>query len=533
MRLPVLLLAAFAALAVFAVPATCQQPFDLILRGGVVVDGTGRPPLDADVAIRGERIAAIGDLRGLAALREIDCKGLAIAPGFIDVHAHVDSTVVRHPACGNYLQMGVTTLITGNCGSSVKDLAAHFGRVERGGIGCNYGSLVGLGTVRSEVLGTEERAPTDDELKRMQLLVEEGMQAGAFGVSTGLIYVPGTYAETEEIAALARVAGKYGGIYATHMRNENDHVLTSIEEALRIGREAGCAVHVSHIKCSGKPNWGRAAEVLAVLEAARRSGQRVTADQYAYDASSTGLDVLFPSSALSIGRAEFGRRLHQDPEFRAEMKQALFQTMDKVGFGDLSYARIAGAANNEDLAGMTIAEAAAKKLGRSDRDAQAEMAMNLFAEAGGQRVGMVYHSMGEADVAKFMAVRWIAIAADAGVREPSANKPHPRGSGNNARVLGRYVRELGVLDLATAVHKMTLLPAQTFGIRDRGEIRLGAFADLVVFDPATVADRATWQEPLEPPVGIPTVIVNGRLAVEKGEVTKDRSGKVLRFAIAR
>lgn len=510
-----------------------EPPFDLILRGGTVFDGSGRPGLAADVAIRGDRIAALGELAGARARREIDCRSLAVAPGFVDVHAHVDADVVRHPGCDNYLQMGVTSLITGNCGSSVRDLAAHFKRIEQGGIGLNYGSLVGLGTVRTQVLGTEHRAPTDAELQRMQDLVEAGMREGAFGVSTGLIYVPGTYADTAEITALARVAARYGGIYATHMRNENDRVLEAIAEALQIGRDAGIAVHVSHVKCSGRPNWGRAVAVLAALEAARAGGQRVSADQYVYDASSTGLDVLFPASELAVGREAFAARLRDDAGFRATMREALFRTMDRAGFGDLRYARIANAPGNEELAGATIAEAAERRLGRSDRDAQAELAMDLFAAAGAQRVAMVYHAMAEQDVATFVAVPWIAVAADAGLRVPSASKPHPRGSGNNARVLGRYVRELRALDLATAVRKMSALPAQVFGIEGRGEIRLGAFADLVVFDPATVADRATYDEPLLPPAGMPFVIVNGVLAVDRGEPTGSRAGSVLRLWAAR
>lgn len=506
-----------------------EERFDLVLRGGTVVDGSGGAPFAADVGIRGGRIAALGHLRGLAAADEIDCRGLVVAPGFIDVHAHVDATVARHPGCDNYLRMGVTTLITGNCGSSVRDLDAHFGRLEKGGIGANYGSLVGLGTVRREVLGSEDRAPDERELARMGALVEAGMQAGAFGVSTGLIYVPGTYASTGEITALARVAAAHGGLYATHMRNENDRVLEAIDEALQIGRDAGLPVHISHIKCSGRPNWGRSTEVLTHLLAARLAGQRVTADQYAYDASSTGIDVLFPAAELAVGREEFGRRLREDAAFRGRMKEALFATMDKAGFGDLGYARIASAAGSPDLSGLTIREAARLRLGRDDRDAQAELAMDVFAAAAPRRVSMVYHSMGAEDVARFMAQDWIAVAADGGLRLETGNeKPHPRSCGNNPRVLARFVRELGVLDLPAAVHKMSALPARVFGIEDRGAIRPGAFADLVVFDADTVADRATFTDPLLPPDGIHRVLVNGHVAVADNVVAAGRHGHVLR-----
>lgn len=503
----------------------------LILRGGTVVDGSGGPAFTADVAVKGDRIVAIGDLAELSAQRELDCRGLVVAPGFIDVHAHVDATITRSPGCDNYLLMGVTTFITGNCGSSMRDLSAHFDRLRRGGTGCNYGSLVGLGTVRRLVLGRDDRAPTEVELEKMKDLVARGMKAGAFGVSTGLIYVPGTYATTEELVALAKVAANHGGLYATHMRDENDHVLESIEEALTIGRDAGLPVHISHIKCAGRPNWGRSKEVIFRLMAARAAGQAVTADQYAYDASSTGLDVLFPASELTVGRAEFGRLLAEDAQFRSRMKDALFATMDAVGFGDLSYARIASASGNADLSGMTIAEAAKLRRGADGRADQAEMAMDLFSQAGEKRVSMVYHKMTEEDVGRFMAQDWIAVAADGGLRNMSGkDKPHPRSCGNNPRVLARYVRDREVLDVPLAIHKMTGLPATIFAIEGRGAIRPQAFADLVVFDAKTIQDHATFTEPLRPPTGIRWVLVNGEVAVDGGELTKARSGHVLGMA---
>jgi N-acyl-D-amino-acid deacylase len=524
-----LVLAGLAAVALVGRSALAQQSFDLLIRGGQVVDGTGAAARAADVGIRGERIAAIGDLAGATATQVLDAKGLVVAPGFVDVHAHVDSEIARLPGCDNYARMGVTTIVTGNCGGSVKDLRAHLLRVEQGGVGINYGSLFGAGTARQEVLGTQNRAPTAAELQRMQDLVSSAMRAGAFGLSSGLIYVPGTYAQTDELIALATAAGKFGGLYASHIRNENDDVLKAIGEALRIGREAGVPVQISHVKCTGRANWGRSGEVLAALEQARAAGQRVTADQYAYDASSTGLDVLFPSDALSIGRKEFGERLAGDAAFRAQMRDSLRATMARIGFGDFSYARIAHAPGNADLDGLTITEAARRRRGNAELDTQAEMAMDLFAQAGGQRVSMIYHTIGEADVERFLAQDWIAVAADAGVRPADAEgKPHPRGAGNNVRVLGRYVRERKVLTLELAVRKMTSLPATIFGIADRGVLREGAFADVAVFDAATVADRATWQEPLLSPVGMRWVLVNGAVAVDGDKVTSVRRGKVLR-----
>lgn len=504
---------------------------DVVLRGGTVIDGTGGPGYRADVLVRDGRIVALGELGEVRARSTIDATGLCIAPGFVDVHAHVDSDVVRRPTVDNFVLMGVTTLITGNCGSSVRDLDAHLRRCEQGGLSLNYGSLVGHGTVRQQVLGTQNRAPDASELARMADLVDQAMQAGAFGMSTGLIYVPGTYAATEELIALARVVARHGGLYASHMRNEADAVLDSIAEALRIGREAGVPVHLSHLKASGRSNWGRAAAIVAAVRQARAAGAAVTGDQYAYDASSTGLEILFPSEALDVGRAAFAARLRDDAGFRASMHAALRQKMVSTGFGDFAYCRIASAPDHADLNGLTLDAAAARVLGSDTPDAQAELAIRLMVDAGDRRVGMVYHGMAEDDVAAIMAEDWVAVAADAGLRDPtSPDRPHPRGSGNNPRVLGRYVREREVLSLPAAVRKMTSLPCAIFGLPDRGTVRVGAWADLVVFDPATVADQATWSDPVQPPVGMPWVLVNGVAVVAEGRHTGARPGAVLRRA---
>jgi N-acyl-D-amino-acid deacylase len=458
--------------------------YDLVLRGGQLLDGTGAAARPGDLAIAAGRIAALGEVTAAPGTPVLWLDGLVIAPGFVDVHTHVDSDVVREPACANFLRMGVTTIITGNCGGSVPDLAAHFTRLERGGIGVNYGSLVGHGTVRTAVLGTERRAPDAGELQRMSDLVEAGMRAGAFGMSTGLIYVPGIYAETDELIALAKAVGRHGGLYASHIRSENDQVLDAIAEALRIGAEADVPVQISHVKCTGKPNHGRAAEVLAAIAAARASGQRVGVDQYAYDASSTGLDVLFPADELAIGRERFAARLRDDAEFRAGIHRALLAKMDQVGFGDFRYARIAAAKGNAELNGLLLPEAAQQRLGRDDRAAQADLAIELFAAAAPARVSMIYHTLAEADVELYLRQDWIAIASDAGLRpDRGPDKPHPRGAGNNPRVLGRYVRDRGVLPLPTAVHKMTAVPARAFGIPQRGELRPGWWADLTAIRP--------------------------------------------------
>jgi N-acyl-D-amino-acid deacylase len=513
--------------AMLAAGTAAQPAFDLVVRGGRIVDGSGGPPAPADVGIRGVRIAAVGELDAGAA-RVIDARGLIVAPGFIDVHAHADNIASR-PQAENFVAMGVTTIVSGNCGYSNADIAAHLAHLERIGCSLNYGTLIGHGTIRTAALGTADRAPTPTELAAMRGLLRAALEAGALGMSTGLIYVPGTYADTDELAALAEELAAAGAIYASHLRNENARVLDAIDEALQIAKRTGVAVHLSHLKVSGKGNWGRARAIVDLLRDARVAGLRVSGDQYAYTAASTSIDVLFPAAELAIGGRAFAARLAGDPEFRARMRTALDATMQQAGFGDLSYCRIAHAPGNADLDGLTLPEAAGRRSGRSDADAQAELALELVVAARGRRITMIYHTIDDGDVETLMREPWIAIAADAGITSRTdAGKPHPRAAGNNPRVLARYVREKGVLDLPLAIHKMTGLPAASFGLEDRGAIRAGAFADLTIFDADTVVDRATFAEPLLAPQGIRWVIVNGTPVVADGAPTGARPGSILR-----
>lgn len=518
----------------FAAACGPQEPqrYDLVLRNALLVDGERRTSTPGSLAIRAGRIAALGEVLHTPDTPVLEVGGRVVAPGFVDLHVHVDTEIVRQPLASNFLQMGVTTIVTGNCGGSVRDVAAHLARLDKGGVGVNYATLVGHGTVRTAVLGTVERAPDAGELVRMQDLVDAAMRAGAFGMSTGLIYVPGTYAQTDELVALSRVVARHGGIYASHMRYEGDRIRDAIDETLRIGREAGVPVHISHLKCTGKPNHGRATEVLEVLRAAR-ADQRVSADQYAYDASSTGIDVLFPSAELAVGREAFAARLRDDPAYRRQIHGALLRKMDEIGFGDFRHARIAAAKGHADLNGLLLPDATERQKGQRSREAQAELAIDLLVAAAPSRVTMVYHGMHDDDVATFLREDWIALASDAGLRsEGGDDKPHPRGSGNTARLLGHYVRERGVVDLPTAVHKLSSLPAQLFGLADRGRLQVGAFADLVVFDPASIADLTTYERPTTPPRGIAWVLVNGVVAVADGKVTGVRAGHVLRHGAA-
>lgn len=520
-------------LALLAVRLAAQDAsHDLVLRGGTLIDGTNTPRRAADLAIDDGRITAIvepGALDGVTATRTLDATGLVIAPGFIDTHAHADLEALRRPDAQNFVAMGVTTIITGNCGGSVDDVADHLGKLEANGIALNYGTLIGHGTVRGAVMGTANRAPSDEELARMKELVARAMAAGAFGISTGLIYVPGTYAKTDELVALSEVVGRHGGLYASHMRNEGEHVLDSVREALEIGRRAGLPVHLSHLKVSFRPSWGTSRALCELLESARKAGARVTGDQYVYTASSTSLDVLFPSEALAIGRTAFCEKLGEDDAFRRRMTEALLADMARNGFGDLSYAQIASAPGTDGVAGLRLPAVAKQLLDDESIEGQAKAAIELMVRSQGRRVSMCYHKMCEEDLERILALPYVSIASDAGIRlHKTADKPHPRGAGNNPRVLGRYVRERGVIPLELAVHKMTALPAQVFGLAERGRVAVGSHADLVVFDAATVADTATYDEPVSPPRGIPFVLVNGVLVIEDGKQTDARPGKVLR-----
>lgn len=526
---PSAVLFALIALAGLARSQESTPASDLLLAGGTVIDGTGAPGRPLDVLIRDGRIAALlppGTAAG--AVETLDVTGLAVAPGFIDVHAHAEDGLLSRPAAENFIRMGVTTLVNGNCGGSFVDVGRHFTELETKGIAPNAAMLVGHGSVRSAVLKQANRAPTEAELAAMRDLVRQAMEDGAAGLSTGLIYVPGCYAATEEIIALAREAARHGGLYASHIRSEEAGILDAIEEALRIGREAGCRVQISHFKVSSRALWGRSKDTLALVEKARAAGQEVTLDQYAYTASSTSLDVLFPESAREGGAAAFAARL-SDPAERGKILAAAAAHVRSMDFQDLAYAQIGSCPADSGLNGRTIKAVADAAAGRQTTlEEQIGTAMDLIVRSGGRRIQMVYHKMCEEDVERIMASPLVMIAADSGIHAPGPTVPHPRGYGNNARVLGRYCRERKVFPLEEAVRRMTSLPADVFGFRDRGRVASGCIADLVVFDPAKVRDTATFDRPHSYAEGIPHVFVSGKAVVRDGRTTDARPGKVLR-----
>jgi N-acyl-D-amino-acid deacylase len=517
-----LMLALATVAAVIARPSA-QQRFDVILRNGSLVDGTGTGARTADVGIRSERIAAIGDLSTATAATTIDARGLTVAPGFIDVHTHADE-LAEHPRAEHFVRMGVTTVVAGNCGTSADDIAAALAAIQKKQASVNFATLVGHNTVRRAVMGTENRQATPAELERMQALVTKAMRDGAVGFSTGLQYVPGTYAPQSEILAMARAAAREGGLYATHMRNEGTELEAAVQEALAVGEGAQCPVEISHLKVDAPSRWGASAKALALIDAARAKGMKVKADVYLYDAASSTLGIRFPSWVLEGGQAKINERL-DDAATWARIKEEMKGLIRERGLENYDFARIASYRSDPSLNGVSIPQAAQKMLGKNDLEAQLET-MRRMLHAGG--ASMVYQFMSEEDIGRILRHPQVAIASDSSLNVMGSGVPHPRGYGNTARALARYVRERKVISLEDAVRKMTSLPAEHFGFADRGAIAVSKAADIVIFDAARVADRATYENPHQYPAGIAHVFVNGVEVVRQGDHTGAMPGRVLR-----
>jgi N-acyl-D-amino-acid deacylase len=514
-----------------AATAKQAEPLDLVIIGARVVDGTGNPWFYADVAVKDGRIVRVGRVdatMAAAAKRRIDGKGLVLAPGFIDVHAHTEEIYMSpdNRAAENFVRMGVTSLVTGNCGGSRPNIRAFLDRIKEKPLAVNVGTLIGHNEIRRTVLAGADRAPTPEEQARMEALVAQGMEGGALGLSTGLIYKPGMFAKTDEIVGLAKVVARHGGIYATHMRSEASGVKEAIRESIAIGEQAGIPVQISHFKVSSKRLWGKSDETLGMVREARQRGLSVTVDQYVYTASSTSLKVLLPNWAEAGTQDDVKSRL-KDRATLARIVRDMRESLQRDGFSDYSYAVVASYAKDRSFNGKSIVEITRRVRGKDDLDSQTAQILEMI-EAGG--ASMIYHKMAEEDVQRILREPFTMIASDSGVRGSSErdDAPHPRGYGNNVRVLGRYVRDLKLVSLEDAVRKMTSLPAQTFGLRDRGQVREGFAADLVLFDPATVRDRATFEKPYEKPEGIAFVVVNGLVVLEQDRLTEARPGVALR-----
>lgn len=512
----------FVAIASRSEQAPPAAPLDLVILNGRVIDGTGAAAKVTDLGIRDGRIVQLGNLKSVAATERWDAAGLTIAPGFIDVHTHADD-IADHPLAENFVQMGVTTIVAGNCGSSALRIGEALDRIRRVGVAVNFATLIGHNTIKESVMGTDSRFPTVTQLNKMKALVFEGMANGAVGFSTGLQYVPGTYARNFEITVLAHIAANEGGMYATHMRNEGTGLEAAVKESIQVAYLIDGPLEISHLKVDSPAQWGSAAKALALIDAARKRGLKVQADQYAYTAGSSSLSIRFPTWALEGGSVEVKKRLTDETTW-ARIKKEMQGLLDERGFNDLSWATIATYRADASLNGLTMKQAAEKLKGAGTADAQLELARDMQMNGG---ASMVYHFMSDADVATIMKHPFVSIASDAGINTLGQGVPHPRGYGDNARVLGKYVRDEHVISLEEAVRKMTSLPAQHFGFVDRGVIREKAFADLVVFDPAKINETATYEKPHAYPTGIVAVFVNGVMTVKQGVHTGAKAGMVV------
>ncbi|WP_414660506.1 N-acyl-D-amino-acid deacylase family protein [Horticoccus sp. 23ND18S-11] len=505
-------------------PSSRAPEYDVVIRHGRVVDGTGAPAMNGDVAIQAGKIVAVGKVAG-AGRTEIDARGQVVAPGFIDVHTHSED-VAELPVGENFIRMGVTTIVTGNCGGSKLNVGEFFSSITKTGVALNVATLIGHNTVRGQVMGGSfARPPTDAELEKMRGLVDQAMKDGAVGLSTGLIYLPGTFAKTEEIVALAKVASSHGGIYASHMRSESTGIFNALDELTTIAREAKIPAEVSHLKLSGPAAWGRADEVIAYLDKARAEGLRVTHDQYAYTASSTGIGTLIDADFREGGAKRFRERL-ADPATKAKMVAEMKGSIAKGKRGDYTYAVVASFKADKRLNGKTIPQAAKILRGADTLDDQIETILEIESRGGAQGV---FHGMSEPDLVKFLAQPYTMVASDSGIRRFGEAVPHPRGYGNNARVLARYVREQKVISLEDAVRKMSSLPARTFHLKNRGELKPGFVADVVIFDPEKVSDPSTFNDPHHYAVGFSDVIVNGVPVIRAGQLTDARPGRPVKL----
>lgn len=512
------------ALLVLCLPLCAQPSYDLVILNARIVDGTGAPWFNGGVAVKGDTIAAVGHLDAKDARRSIDAQGLTLAPGFLDTHSHGLRGLLNHPEAENLIRQGVTTIIEGPDGSSPLPIGSFLEKMSRTPMGVNLGLLAGHGTIRSRVMGSENRKATPEELERMKALMREAMEQGAFGLSTGLFYVPGNYAPTEEVIELAKIAGAMGGIHTSHMRDEAAGVVESVAETIRIGEEGRLPTQVTHHKIIGKAHWGKSVETLRLVEEARRRGVDVTIDQYPYTASSTGTGALFPQWSMAGGAAALKERLSAR-EQRARIKAEIVQRiLHDRGAGDPKNVVIAGCAFDRSLAGKTLADITRERGREATAENAAETAIELQLAGG---CSAIYHAISEDDVERILRYPHTMIASDGGIPEFGAESPHPRSYGTFARVLGRYVRERKILTLEEAVRRMTSLPAQRFSIWDRGLIRPGMKADLVLFDPVRVADKASFLKPHQYAEGVEGVWVNGIAALEGGRMTGMKGGRVL------
>ncbi len=510
----------------------CQNsiPYDLIIKNGLVYDGTQNPPQTQDIAIKADKIVGLGDFSEADALQILDAAGAAVAPGFIDTHTHLDplDNLLALSNSESQLRQGVTTSIGGPDGRGVPlqyGFAAFLDTLSQVGVGINMGFMAGHNKIRKKIMQLENRAPTEKELDRMKAMADQAMDEGAFGLSTGLKYLPGNFAKIDEVIALSRVVANKGGVYSTHLRDEGIAIMPAIEETIEIGKKANIPIILTHHKVIGKPMWGKSDITLARVDKARNNGVNILLDQYPYAASHTGLSVLIPAWARAGGQEKFIERL-SNPESYAKIKaEIIFNILNDRGGEDLNRIQFARVKWQPNLEGKTLKDWIVMEGKKPTIENGAEYVIK------GQRNGgasCIYHAMEEKDVEKIMQHPLTMIASDGRLSSPGIGHPHPRAYGTFPRVLGKYVREKKLLSLQEAIYKMTLFPAKTYGIENRGQLKKGLKADLVIFDPNTIIDKATFIQPHQYPVGISHVLVNGKWSIKNGEFLNKMNGVILR-----
>ena len=518
-------LVALVAALTIVTPRAQAPAYDLVVRNGRIVDGTGSPWYRGDLAVRGDTIVRIAPRIDAPATRVIDAGGKVVAPGFIDIHTHARRGIFQVPTADNYVRQGVTTLMEGPDGSSPIPIKPFLERVAATHVTPNVGLFIGQGSVREQAIGLVNRKATPDEVEQMRGLVRQGMEAGAFGLSSGLLYVPGTFTPTAEVVELAKVAGRMGGIYISHMRDEASGVLDSVRETIEIGEKGGLPAQVTHHKIIGKANWGRSVDTLELVDEARARGVDATIDQYPYTASSTSIQAaLMPSWALEGGRPDVLKRL-QTPAVRSELrKETARLILEERGGGAPQNVQLAHCDWDHALDGKRLGDVTKGRGLEVTIDNAADTVLWIVERGGCQAI---FHAINEEDLQRILRHPATMIGSDGEIPIFGQASPHPRSYGTFVRVLGRYVRELKVITLEDAVRKMSAFPAQRIGLADRGVLRVGMKADIAIFDPNTVRDRATFEQPHQYAEGVTQVIVNGQVAFEDGKMTAARPGRIL------
>jgi len=506
------------------------EPLDILLTGGMLYSGSDAPPVTGDIGIIADRIVAIGDLGEREAALTLDVSGLSVVPGFVDIHSHavrddLNDGIFRWPDAENLIRQGVTTIVGGPDGSSPLPLTDTFDALAAAPASVNFATFVGHGSIRGLIVGEDDRPATEEELTLMREQVRLAMESGAFGLSSGLIYAPGRFAQTDEVVELARVAGEYGGIYISHMREEGLAVLDSVAETIRIGEEGGLPTQITHHKIVGAPMWGSSVETLRLVDEAVARGIDVSIDQYPYTASSTSLTILFPGWSLDGGHAALLARM-DDPEQRQRLQDDIMYNIEvDRGGDDPANVGIANCPHDNTMNGLNLSEILRLQERSVSHQNAAELLMELV-YAG--NCSAVFHAIDEDDVRNIMRHERTMIASDGGIEGPSERVPHPRNYGTFARVLGHYSREEGVLPQYTAIHKMSLKPADRINLHDRGRLEVGAMADIVVIDLTEVIDRSTFDAPHRYAQGVHHVFVNGQPVLLDGDMTGALPGRVLR-----